>query len=94
LRTVIGPGRFLSEIKSDDRFAELVLASVTPMFHVSGTCAIGTVVDSEARVIGVEGLRVVDASIMPTLPRANANIPTIMIAEKCAAHIAAAQRRR
>ncbi len=94
LRTMIGPGRFLSEIKSDDRFAELVLASVTPMFHVSGTCAIGTVVDSEARVIGVEGLRVVDASIMPTLPRANANIPTIMIAEKCAAHIAAAQRRR
>jgi choline dehydrogenase-like flavoprotein len=88
LRMMIGPGRILSEIDSEDRFAELVLSSVLPMFHVSGTCAIGSVVDSKARVIGVEGLRVVDASIMPKLPRANTNIPTIMIAEKCADHIA------
>ena len=62
------------------------------MFHVSGTCALGTVVDSGARVIGVDGLRVVDASIMPVLPRANSNITTIMIAEKCAAHIAEDKR--
>jgi 5-(hydroxymethyl)furfural/furfural oxidase len=88
IRMMIGPGRFLSEIDSEDRFAELVLESVTPMFHVAGTCAMGSVVDSEARVVGVEGLRVVDASIMPTLPRANTNIPTIMVAEKCAVHIA------
>lgn len=93
LRTMIGPGRVLTEIGSEDAFAEVVLSSVLPMFHVSGTCAIGKVVDSEARVHGVDGLRVVDASIMPVLPRANSNITTIMIAEKCAAHIAAARRR-
>jgi 5-(hydroxymethyl)furfural/furfural oxidase len=92
IRMMIGPGRLLSEIESDERFAELVLGAALPMFHVAGTCAIGSVVDSEARVIGVEGLRVVDASIMPTVPRANTNLPTVMVAEKCAAHIAAARR--
>jgi 5-(hydroxymethyl)furfural/furfural oxidase len=92
IRMMIGPGRLLSEIDSDERFAELVLGAALPMFHVAGTCAIGSVVDSEARVIGVEGLRVVDASIMPVLPRANTNLPTVMVAEKCAAHIAAARR--
>jgi len=82
----------LSEIGSDDAFAEIVLSSALPMFHVSCTCAIGSVVDSQARVIGIENLRVVDASIMPVLPRANSNITTIMIAEKCADHIAEALR--
>ena len=93
LRMMIGPGRLLSEIKSEDAFAEILLSSVLPMFHVSGTCAIGSVVDSRARVDGVDGLRVVDASIMPRLPRANSNIPTTMIAEKCAVHIAEDLRR-
>lgn len=93
LRAMIGPGRVLSEIGSDDVFAEIVLSSALPMFHVSCTCAIGSVVDSQARVIGIENLRVVDASIMPVLPRANSNITTIMIAEKCADHIAEALRR-
>jgi choline dehydrogenase len=43
-----------------------------------------TVVDSEMRVHGVEGLRVVDASVMPTVPRGNTNAPTIAIAERAA----------
>jgi 5-(hydroxymethyl)furfural/furfural oxidase len=43
-----------------------------------------TVVDPAGRVVGVEGLRVADASIMPIIPRANLNLPTIMIAEKLA----------
>ncbi len=94
LRSMLGPGRFLSEIKTDERFSELVLSSVLPMFHVAGTCAMGKVLDPEARVLGVEGLRVVDASIMPVLPRANTNIPTVMVAEKCAAEIAAGLRRK
>lgn len=94
LRMMVGSGRFLSDLQDDDTFSEVVLSSVLPMFHVCGTCAIGAVVDSEARVKGVDGLRVVDASIMPVVPRANTNIPTIMVAEKCANHIAESLRRR
>lgn len=45
----------------------------------------GAVVDARGRVHGVEGLWVIDASIMPTFPAANTNLPTIMVAERCAA---------
>jgi choline dehydrogenase-like flavoprotein len=55
-----------------------------PVYHPTSTCAIGEVVDPELRVYGFEGLRVVDASVMPTITRANTHAPTMMIAEKAA----------
>ncbi len=73
-----------------EALAELIRENVGGMFHVVGTCRMGrandrtAVVDPAGRVRGFAGLRVADASIMPTLPRGNTNIPTIMLAEKVA----------
>jgi 5-(hydroxymethyl)furfural/furfural oxidase len=81
----------MSLVKDDEALAEHIRQNVAGMFHVAGTCRMGAatdrdaVVDRQGRVRGFDGLRVVDASIMPTVPRANTNIPTIMIAEKIAA---------
>ena len=52
------------------------------VYHPTSTCAMGAVVDPELRVLGGDGRRVVDASVMPTITRANTNAATIMIAEK------------
>jgi 5-(hydroxymethyl)furfural/furfural oxidase len=81
-------------VEDDEALAEHIRRNVAGMFHVVGTCRMGpandrmTVVDPTGRVRGLEGLRVVDASIMPTLPRGNTNIATIMAAEKVADAIA------
>jgi choline dehydrogenase len=53
-------------------------------FHPVGTCAVGSVVDSDGRVRGVESLYVADASVMPSIPRANTHLTTLAIAEKLA----------
>ena len=80
-------------VRDDEALAEHIRQNVAGMFHVAGTCRMGAandpdaVVDTQGRVRGFEGLRVTDASIMPTVPRANTNIPTIMVAEKVSAAI-------
>jgi choline dehydrogenase len=61
-----------------------VRATAQTLYHPVGTCAIGTVVDTQLRVLGAEALRVIDASVMPRIPRGNTNAPTIAIAERAA----------
>jgi choline dehydrogenase len=69
---------------SDEALRAHVAQTTFEVFHPVGTCAIGSVVDPELRVSGLESLRVVDASVMPTVPRGNTNAPTIAIAERAA----------
>jgi len=87
----IAPGRLVADRGHHAPLSPTeILAAAAPMFHPVGTCAIGraddprAVVDAECRVYGVRGLRVVDASIMPRIPSANTNLPTLMVAERAA----------
>ena len=86
----IQPG---ADVVDDARIDEFIRAKVESAYHPSCSCKMGAatdptaVVDPEARVYGVEGLRVVDSSIMPSITTGNLNAPTIMIAEKAADHI-------
>lgn len=67
---------------SEADILEWVRRAAQTVYHPTSTCAMGEVVDSDLRVLGVEGLRVVDASVMPTITRANTHATTVMIAEK------------
>ena len=83
----IQPG---TDIASDADIDTWVRENVESAYHPCGTCRMGqvgdtgAVVDTDCRVIGLDGLRVVDASIFPTVPYGNINAPTIMVAEKAA----------
>jgi choline dehydrogenase len=83
----IQPG---ADVQTDEQIDAFVREKVETAFHPSCTCKMGrpddpmAVVDAEARVIGVDGLRVVDSSIMPSITTGNLNAPTIMLAEKAA----------
>jgi len=72
--------------QTDDELDKFIRAQSSTIFHPIGTCRMGvdegSVVDPELKVRGVDGLRVIDASVMPTVPGGNTNAPTIMIAEK------------
>ena len=81
----VSPG---PDAKSRDAIADAVKKSVNTIFHPVGTCKMGNdemaVVDAQLRVRGLEGLRVVDGSIMPTIVGGNTHAPIVMIAEKAA----------
>jgi choline dehydrogenase len=67
-----------------DALHEYVMSHFSTGYHPSGTCRIGHVVDDRCRLIGAKGLWLADASVMPSVPRANTNIPTLMIGERVA----------
>ena len=77
---------FTPDVRDDEGIRAIIRQRAETIYHPVGTCRMGTdadaVVDAELRVHGLQGLRVVDASIMPTLIGGNTNAPTIMIAEK------------
>ncbi|MDC8785623.1 GMC family oxidoreductase [Roseateles koreensis] len=85
------------QFQSDAELARLAGDIATTIFHPAGTCKMGraddptAVVDSHLRVRGVSALRVVDASVMPTITSGNTNSPTLMIAERAAAWILAGE---
>jgi choline dehydrogenase len=87
----IAPG---AHLQTDDEILDWVRKNAETTYHPVGTCKMGgdpmAVVDNELRVHGIQGLRVADASIMPTLTSGNTNAPCIMIGEKCAAMVLAA----
>lgn len=91
IAAAIRPGRWFANRHGRSPLSDSeILNAAVPMAHPAGTCAIGrkddpaAVVDSACRVYGVQNLRVVDASVMPRIPSANTNLPTIMIAERAA----------
>jgi choline dehydrogenase len=96
-REIAGTGRLAAmvggewapgeQVDGDKALADFVRRECATLFHPTSTCAMGgedAVCDTELRVRGVEGLRVVDASVMPSVPRGNTNAPTIAIAERAA----------
>ena len=85
-------------VQTDDELLDYARGNGSACYHASCTCMMGlhptSVVDNELRVHGMDGLRVIDASVMPAVTSTNTNAPTIMIAEKGAAMIKGAARQR
>ena len=95
---LVTQGVTLEKLLADDQaLTEFVRANVGGTWHPSGTCRMGRADDplavtlSDGQVIGVSGLRVCDASLMPSIPCANTNVPTVMLAERIADLIKAGQ---
>jgi choline dehydrogenase-like flavoprotein len=78
------------DVPSDDLLEDLARHYALTVYHATSTCRMGSVVDTDLRVTGIDRLRVADASVMPNVTSGNTNAPTIMIGEKAAELIAAA----
>ena len=94
LKTAVSPGATMDELFATRELLETWIEQhAVPFYHPVGTCRMGksddpfAVTSPKGQVYGTEGLYVVDASIMPTVPRANTNLTTIMLAEKMADHL-------
>ena len=83
-----------ADVVRDDEIEHWIRSTSETAYHPIGTCRMGPdgVVDERLRVYGLEGLRVADASIFPTMPSGNTNAPSIMVGEKCADLIREDQR--
>lgn len=100
VRRAFGTGRPLAQRHGSAGITDReLLAAIAPMGHPVGTCAMGNpadekaVVDAGYQVIGLENLYVVDASVMPVIPSANTNLPTLMVAEHAAEKVLEGVRR-
>jgi 5-(hydroxymethyl)furfural/furfural oxidase len=95
IRTLIADGPTIEDLADESVMKDWIRSTVLGHWHATSTCRMGAVddpgavTDPSGRVYGVEGLRICDASIMPLVPCANTNIPTIMVGEKIAAAILA-----
>ncbi len=92
IRAMIADAPSVDDLVNDEEACRTwIRSAVLGHYHASCTCRMGraddpfAVTDASARVYGIDGLRVADASIMPSVPCANTNLPTIMIGEKVAA---------
>ena len=92
-----GPMPAMEELDDDRALDAWLLATVRDTYHLVGTCRMGapgdprSVVDPDCRVLGIDGLRVIDGSIMPDVPRANTNLTCITIGEHMARRLRAAR---
>ena len=82
-------GHTAGDVPSDALLEDLARHYALTVYHETSTCRMGNVVDAELRVLGVAGLRVADASVMPTVVSGNTNAACIMIGERAAELIAA-----
>jgi 5-(hydroxymethyl)furfural/furfural oxidase len=95
VRNLIADGPTIDDLADESVVKEWISSTVLGHWHATSTCRMGApddpgaVTDAAGRVYGLSGLRVCDASIMPMVPSANTNIPTIMVGEKISAAILA-----
>jgi len=89
----VWPGPGISVAEGSNNLDDAIRAQARTIYHPSGTCQMGgsdeAVLDPQLRVRGVDGLRVADCSVMPTLTSGNTGAPTMMIADRCADFILA-----